>query len=322
MGAIVNLPLAPVATRVAAGKRIVDEAKHDPRIWLMTADVAKSTGVDAFIKEFPDRFVNVGIAEQTMVGMAAGLATCGKIPFVAAFAAMLSLRACEQIRTDLAYPNLNVKVFATHSGLAMGAGGATHQTTEDLAILRSMANMTVVVPCDMYEAEKVISAIIHRPGPAYIRLRRGIDPIVHQEDFDLEIGKSIQLRGGNHITMISCGRLLSECLIAAQILSQRGIQARLIDMHTVKPIDADAVERAARDTEAVFTVEDHNTLGGLGGAVAEVMSEFGNVAPLYRFGLQDVYAGIGPEEGLLDKHGLSAPKIAEKISSIQLRRKL
>jgi len=314
------LPIAPLASRVAAGKRLVEEAKKDPRIWLLTADVARSTGLGAFVDELPNRFINLGIAEQTMVGVAAGLATCGKLPYLSAFAAMLSLRACEQIRSDVAYPNLNVKIFATHSGLALAKGGTTHHATEDMAIMRSMANMTVVVPCDMYEAEKMISALVRIPGPAYIRLRRGNDPLVHEEEFSLEIGKAIQLRDGNHITIISCGRLLAECLIATRILSEYGIQARLLDMHTVKPVDVAAIEKAARETEMVFTVEDHNILGGLGGAVAEVMAELGGVAPLYRFGFRDVYAGIGPEEQLLDKHGLSAEKIANKIKEILLRK--
>jgi transketolase len=312
--------MAPLASRIAAGKRLVEEAKNDSRIWLLTADVARSTGNADFVEEFPNRFINVGIAEQTMVGVAAGLATCGKLPYLAAFAAMLSLRACEQIRTDVAYPNLNVKIFATHSGLALAKGGTTHHATEDLAIMRSFANMTVVVPCDMVEAEKMISALVRVPGPAYIRLRRGNDPLVHEEDFNLEIGKAVQLIEGNHITIISCGRLLAECLIASRILSQRGIRARLLDMHTVKPIDVAAIEKASRETEMVFTVEDHNILGGLGGAVAEVMAELGNVAPLYRFGFRDIYAGIGPEEELLDKHGLSAVKIADKVQEMLLHR--
>jgi len=257
-----------------------------------------------------------------MVGVAAGLATCGKLPYLSAFAAMLSLRACEQIRTDVAYPNLNVKIFATHSGLALAKGGTTHHATEDLAIMRSFANMTVVVPCDMLEAEKMISALVRIPGPAYIRLRRGNDPIVHENDFDLEIGKAIQLTAGHHITIISCGRLLAEGLIATRILAQKGIRARLLDMHTVKPIDVAAIEKASNETDMVFTVEDHNILGGLGGAVAEVMAELGNVAPLYRIGFRDVYAGIGPEEQLLHKHGLSALKIADKIRDILLHRRL
>jgi transketolase len=317
---ISELPVAPLASRVAAGKRLVEEARNDPRIWLLTADVARSTGLGAFVEEFPTRFINVGIAEQTMVGIAAGLATCGKHPYLSAFAAMLSLRACEQIRTDVAYPNLNVKIFATHSGLALAKGGTTHHATEDLAIMRSFANMTVVVPCDMLEAEKMISALVRFPGPAYIRLRRGNDPLVHEGDFNLEIGKAVPLNDGNHITIIGCGRLLAECLIATRILAKKGIHARLLDMHTVKPIDSPAIEKAAHETEMVFTVEDHNILGGLGGAVAEVMAELGNVAPLYRFGFRDVYAGIGPEEELLDKHGLSGIKIATQVQEILLRR--
>jgi transketolase len=316
MDTLLQLPMAQVASRVAAGKRLTEEARNNSSIWLLSADVAKSTGVNSFVDMFPERFVNVGIAEQTMVGIAAGLATCGKMPFLSAFAAILSMRACEQIRTDVAYPNLNVKIIATHGGLALARGGATHQATEDLAMLRSMPNMTVVVPCDVLEAEKVISAAIRRDGPIYIRLRRGPDPLIHMGDIDFEIGRSILLHEGQHATIISCGRLLAECWSAVQFLSQKGLQVRLIDMHTVKPIDAAAIEKAARDTEAIFTVEDHNVLGGLGGAVAEVMAGLGNAAPLYRLGLQDVYAGIGPEEELLDKHGLSARKIASKVEAV------
>jgi transketolase len=205
--------------------------------------------------------------------------------------------------------------------LALAKGGTTHHATEDLAMLRSMPNMTVVVPCDMLEAEKMISEVIQLPGPVYIRLRRGNDPMVYQEDFNLEIGKANQITDGNHITLISCGRLLAECLIATRVLSQKGIHTRLLDMHTVKPIDTNAIEKASRETEMVFTVEDHNILGGLGGAVAEVMAELGNVSPLYRFGFRDVYAGIGPEEQLLDKHGLSALKIADKIQDLLQERR-
>ncbi len=315
-----QLPMAPLASRIAAANRLVIEAKKDPRIWLLSADVGRSTGLGAFLDEFPDRFINVGIAEQTMIGMAAGLATCGKMPFLSAFAAILTMRGCEQIRTDVAYPNLNVKLFSTHSGLALAKGGTTHHATEDLAIIRSMANMTIVVPADMLEAEKMISEVVRLPGPVYIRLRRGNDPMVYQQDFHLEIGKAHQILDGDHITLIGCGRLLAECLIATRILSQKGIHTRLLDMHTVKPIDTDSIEKAARETEMVFTVEDHNIQGGLGGAVAEVMAGLGNVSPLYRFGFRDVYAGIGPEDQLLDKHGLSGPKIAQKIQDLLQQR--
>ena len=310
---IPTLPLADVASRVAAGQALLEAAKDNPDIWVVTADVMHATGVEPFALAFPDRFINVGVAEQTMMGIAAGLASCGKIPFAATFACLVSMRACEQVRTDIAYPNLNVKLYATHSGIALGKGGTTHHATEDIAIMRAIANMTVLVPADVRETQKVILAAIATPGPVYIRLRRGPDPIVYSEDFDYQIGRANVLRQGSDVTLIGCGRTVAECVIAAELLAARGVSARVLDMHTVKPIDVVAIEDAAAHTRLILTVEEHNIMGGLGGAVAEVVAELGSSTPLKRLGLRDIYAGIGPEEQLLDKHGLTGPKIANEV---------
>ena len=248
-----------------------------------------------------------------MMGIAAGLATCGKIPFAVTFAFLASMRACGQVRTDIAYPNLNVKIYTTHSGVALAKGGTTHHATEDIAIMRSFANMTVIVPADVPEIQKAIVAAAAKPGPVYIRLRRGRAPLVYAKDFEYQIGRANLLRQGSDVALIGCGRTVAECVIAAEMLTAQGVSACVLDMHTVKPIDQVAIEDAAMHTRLVVTVEDHNIIGGLGGAVAEVMAELGSSTPLKRLGLRDIYAGIGPEDQLLDKHGLTGPKIAGKV---------
>jgi transketolase len=308
-----ELPMAEQASRVAAGHALVEVAEDNSDVFVLTADVMLSTGTEPFARAFPQRFLNVGVAEQTLVGVAAGLATCGKIPVAATFAFLASMRACEQVRTDVAYPNLNVKIYATHAGVALGKGGTTHHATEDIAIMRGLANMTILVPADVPEIRRAIPAAIHRPGPVYIRLRRGLDPIVHLDEFEYEIGKARLLRQGRHVTLVGCGRMVAECLIAAESLAAKGIEARVLNMHTIKPLDREAMREACCDTELITTVEDHNIVGGLGSAVAEAMAEMGTSTRLQRLGFADRYAGIGPEDDLLDKHGLSGPKIAQSV---------
>ncbi len=309
----VTLPMADVASREAAGQALLEVAGENPAVWALTSDVLQSTGLVPFSQTFPDRFINVGIAEQTMMGIAAGLATCGKIPFAATFAFLASMRACEQVRTDIAYPNLNVKIYATHSGVALATGGTTHHATEDLAIMRSFANMTVVVPADNYAIRGAIRAAVDTPGPFYIRLRRGPAPIVYSEDWEYRLGKASVLCDGSDLTLIGCGRTVAECLVAARMLAGEGVSARVIDMHTVKPIDAEAIEDAVAHTRRLVTVEDHNIIGGLGSAVSEVVAGLGASTPLTRLGIRDTYAGIGPELGLMAKHGITAPKIADQV---------
>jgi transketolase len=295
------------------GQTLVEIGRQNPAIWVITADVMHSTKIEAFALAFCDRFVNVGVAEQTMVGVAAGLATCGKVPFVAAFAAMLTMRACEQIRTDVAYPGLSVKLLSTHSGFSLGPGGTTHHATEDIAIMRSIAHMTILVPCDSFAAAAAVKAAAEWPGPVYVRLRRGADPVVYSSEPAFEIGKAIELRQGSDVTLIGCGRTVIECLRAADQLAEHAIEARVFDMHTVKPIDRAAIEHAAAHTNAIFTVEEHNCIGGLGGAVAEVLSDMGHAVPLRRIGLPDIFASIGPQNDLLDKYGLTSEGISNAV---------
>ena len=318
--AIPVLPMATEKSRDTAGQALVEAARDNPDIWVLTADLMAATGIEAFARTFPDRFINVGVAEQAMMGIAAGLAACGKIPVAATFAFLASMRALDQVRSDIAYPNLNVKLYVTHSGLSLGTGGTTHHSTEDIAIMRAIANMTVLVPADAREVRKSMAAALAKPGPVYIRLRRGIDPVVYAEDFDYVIGRANLLREGNDVTLIGCGRTVAECLVAGEMLAAKGLGARVLDMHTIKPIDARAIEDACGHTRMVWTVEDHSIIGGLGGAVAEMMAELGSSTPLRRPGLRDIYAGIGPEDGLLEKHGLTGPRIAaEVLRGLELR---
>jgi transketolase len=299
-----------------AGKTLVEIGEENSKIWVITADVMHSTKMEAFALAYRDRFINVGVAEQTMVGVAAGLATCGKIPFVAAFAAMLTMRACEQIRTDVAYPRLNVKLLSTHSGFALGPGGTTHQATEDIGIMRSIANMTVLVPCDAFETVAAVTAAVGRPGPVYVRLGRGRDPLVYSAEPRYEIGKANVLRQGGDVTLIGCGRTVHECIVAADLLAKDHIEAMVMDMHTVKPIDRSAIEDAATRSRVVFTVEEHSCIGGLGSAVAEVLAELGHSAPLKRIGLPDIFASIGPQGALFDKYGIGSRGIYETVLAV------
>ena len=316
-----KLPVDDMTASEAACQVLCDAAERDSSLWVLTGDVMRTTQTKPFATAFPDRFLNVGIAEQSMVGIAAGLATCGKVPVVTAFAAMLSMRACEQIRTDLAYANLNVKILASAAGLAAGYAGPTHHAIEDIAILRAMANMTVLVPCDARETREAVGAALGRPGPVYIRIGgRGKDSTVYAETLDFQIGRAVVVRDGTDVTLIGCGRTVAECVVAAALLREEGIEARVLDMHTVKPIDVMAIEKAASQTRMVFTVEDHNLVGGLGGAVAEAMAELGSSTPLKRLGIPDTYAAIGSQDALLDKYGLTGPRIAHTaMGSLRLR---
>ncbi|MGC8879376.1 MAG: transketolase family protein [Anaerolineae bacterium] len=308
-----TLQMAEMANRVAAAQAVIKAAQDNPNIWVLTADVASSVGLAPFGQMYPERFLNVGIAEQSLMGIAAGLATCGKIPFAATYAFLASMRACEQVRTDIAYPCLNVKIFATHAGVALGQGGTTHHATEDMAIMRSFANMTILVPADVLETRKAVEAAIAHQGPVYLRLGRNPSPIVYTGDLDFRLGKANLVRAGSDVTLIGCGRMVAECWVAAELLAAQGASARVLDMHTVKPIDVEAVEDAGAHTRLIVTVEDHNIIGGLGSAVAEVLAEAGLPTRLVRLGFRDTYAGIGPEPGLLEKHGLTGPKIFAEV---------
>lgn len=296
--------------REAYGKHITKLGGINKNIILLEGDLADSTQSEHFQKAFPDRYFQIGIAEQNMVGIAAGLALEGKIPIVNSFAAFIAMRACEQVRTDVAYPNLNVKFVVSHAGLSAGSAGPTHHTVEDIAIMRAIPNMTVLVPGDLKETEQVIDAALEHNGPVYVR-NSAIDvEDVYSLDNHFSIGKATQLRDGNDATIITTGTLMYEGVNAADILKDdHGINVRVLQMASIKPIDVDAVKLAAKETGKIITVEEHNIIGGLGGAVSEVIAEYGS-GKVKRLGINDVFYDIvGSPDYLLDKADLTAKKI-------------
>ena len=304
------------ATREMYGKVLAEIGRANPAIVVLTADMMRSNKTGDFAGVIPERFFNFGIAEQNMMAAAAGLAISGKIPYVSTFAAFASMRCCEQLRTIIAYPRLKVRIVSSHAGLSMGNGGTTHHSTEDLAICRAMANMTVIVPADANECAKAVYASIDYPEPIYMRLGRGAEPIVYKKDYDFSIGKAVTVREGGDVTVIACGILVMAAIKAARKLEAEGIDVRIIDMHTIKPLDAEAVLSAARETGAVITAEEHTIIGGLGGAVSEVLAESGIPARFARIGLPDIYSTIGAPDDLYARYGLDADGIYRKIREI------
>lgn len=294
------------------GRALVSIGERVPEVVLLGADAIGSTRGALFAKQFPERTFNFGIAEQEMVAAAAGFATCGKIPIATAYAFLLSMRACEQVRTDICYPNLNVKLMATHAGISMATGGTTHHATEDLAIMRSFANLTIIVPADALETVKAVEVAVEHSGPVYLRMGRGEIPNVHSRDYEFVIGRSICMRAGGDVSVIACGTMVAEAIAAADSLEKEGIDARVINMHTIKPLDEEAVIAAALETGAIVTAEEHNIVGGLGEAVAGVASEHAP-APVIRVGVRDCYCGIGPEDGLRKKLGLTSESIVSAV---------
>ncbi len=300
------------------GKTLIELAKKDPNIVVISADLAKSTKVADFAQAFPERFFNFGIAEQNMFSVAAGLALCGKMVFASTLAPFASMRAAEQLRTDIAYTNLNVRIVATHSGLSFGQAGTTHHCTEDIAITRSMANLTVVVPADSIETSKVIEASVKHQGPIYMRLGRGFEPVAYDdEDYEYEIGKAVTMNDGTDITVIACGVAVQAACEAAEEADEEGVSVRVINMHTLKPIDRDAIVSACTETKHIITVEEHNIVGGLGGAVAEVMAETGAGIKLTRLGLPDCYAVVGYPEDLYTRYKIDTDGILDAILEVK-----
>ena len=288
-----------------------------PEIVALTADLASSTKIGRFGKKYPQRFINVGIAENTMFGMAAGLALAGFKPVVSTFAAFASLRCAEQVRTDICYQNLGVKIIATHAGISFGQAGSTHHCTEDIAVMRSFANMTVIVPSDGMETGNAVAAAIEWPGPVYIRIGRGFEPPVNKTpDYGYEIGKAITMCEGKDVTIIACGVGVLQAVRAAEILERQGLSARVINMHTIKPIDRDAIIQAVKDTRRIITVEDHNIMGGLGSAVAEVIVESGKACAFKKLGVPDCYAIVGYPEDLYHFYKFDADGIVETVSEL------
>jgi len=303
------------ATKEIYGKVLVEMGRQYDNIVVMSADLVRSNNIKKFEDEFPDRTINVGIAEQNLFGIAAGLALEGKMPFASTMATFASMRACEQIRTDIAYGNLNVRIIATNSGLTCG-GGPTHAGQEDIAILRAMPNMTVISPGDPNQIGKVIKASIDHKGPIYIRIGRSGEPIIYQEDYRYEIGKSITVKEGRDITLIACGVMVSFSLFAAQMLQKDGISARVIDMHTIKPIDREAIVKSAGDTGVIVTVEDHNITGGLGSAVAEVIADNRLCCGFKRIGIPDIYCAVGGPDELYAKYGMDVKGICSAVKGL------
>ncbi|HPI93290.1 MAG TPA: transketolase C-terminal domain-containing protein [Deltaproteobacteria bacterium] len=288
-----------------------------PDIVALTADLATSTKIGRFGKKYPERFINVGIAENSMFGMAAGLALAGLRPVVSTFAAFTSLRSAEQVRTDICYQNLNVKIISTHAGISFGQAGSTHHCTEDLAVMRSFANMTVIVPADGLETGNAVAAAMEWPGPVYIRVGRGFEPPVNKtQDYGYAIGKAITMHDGKDVTIIACGVGVLQAVRAAEVLGKQGLSARVINMHTIKPIDRDAIMQAVRETRRIITVEDHSTMGGLGSAVAEVIVEGGKACAFRKLGVPDCYAIVGYPEDLYHHYGFDADGIVATVGEL------
>ena len=301
-----------MATREAYGKALKDLASTNEKIVVLDADLSKSTKTADFKSVAPERFFNMGIAEGNMMGVAAGLSTCGKIPFVSTFAMFAAGRAFEQIRNSICYPKLNVKVCATHAGLTVGEDGASHQAIEDISLMRSIPNMTVINPADAIETDAVIKAIAEMEGPCYVRLGRlAVNNVNDAATYKFELGKGITLKEGNDVTLVATGIMVEAALEAAEMLAKEGINARVINIHTIKPIDKEILVNAAKETGAIVTAEEHNVIGGLGSAVAEVLTEECPV-PVLKVGVQDTFGESGKPNELLEAYGLTANNIVEK----------
>jgi len=304
-----------IATRDAYGSALMDLGHENKDIVVLDADLSGSTKTGIFAKEFPDRFFNVGIAEQNLMGTAAGLAAVGKIPFTSTFAVFATGRAYEIIRNSICYPNLNVKIAATHAGLTVGEDGATHQALEDLSLMRSLPNMTVLNPADAEETKQAIKASAEHIGPVYIRLGRSGVPTLFDEDYKFEIGKGVELVDGTDITIIATGIMVGEALKAANELNKEGISARIINISTIKPIDKDIIIKAAKETKGIITAEEHNIIGGLGSAVAEVVVE-NAPTKMKRIGTMDVFGESGTGTELLRKYNLTCETIVKEAKDL------
>jgi transketolase len=308
-----------LATREAFGRTLVELGREDDRIWAVDADLSKSTYTSLFAQAFPDRFVSCGIAEANMIGVAAGLAACGKIPFAASFSSFIITKGFEQLRTSVAYPNFNVKAVGTHSGIATGEDGPSQMSIEDLSLACSLPGFVVVNPADEVAANALIRAVARHMGPVFVRAGRPKAPIVYKPEQRFEIGKAIEVASGSGVAIISNGLTLSEALLAAGILESEGVSVRVIDMHTVKPLDREAIERAARETGAIVVAEEHLVDAGLGVRVAQVVAET-CPCPMEFVGLTG-YAESGSPDALLDKYGLRASNVAAAARKVLQRKR-
>lgn len=301
-----------IATRESFGKALVELGKENKDVVVLTADLAGATKTSLFEKEFPDRFINVGIAEQNLIGISAGLATTGKIPFASTFAMFAAGRAYDQIRNSVAYPKLNVKICGTHAGVTVGKDGATHQMLEDLSLMRSIPNMTVLCPSDDTQTKWAIKEMAKFDGPVYIRLARVATPVIYDENQKFEIGKMVQIGDGTDATIFATGVEVAETLKAKEELEKENINIRVVDVHTIKPIDREMIVKCAKETKKIITIEDHSIIGGLGTAICEVLSEE-YPTKVIRMGMNDKFGKSGKAEQLLKYFKLDSQAIIEKV---------
>ena len=304
-----------IATRDGFGEEIVALGKENRNILIVDADIGKSCKTGAFRKELPEQYLNVGIAEQNCAGVAAGLATCGKIPFVVTYAAFGSMRMVEMIRQEICYPHLNVKIACSHGGVTPANDGASHQAIEDMGILRTIPNMTVIMPADYYSARKLVRAAAEFDGPVYLRFTRDAVPVIYDEGDSFVIGKAKQLRQGKDVAIIANGDTVRLALQAAEALAAQGIEARVLDMHTIKPLDTEAVMDCIENIGRIVTVEDHNILNGLGSAVCELAAEAGK-GKVKRLGIQDQFGMSAPYERLLAMNGVTVENIVDSAKAL------
>jgi len=303
------------ATREAYGEALAELGAEDPRIVVLDADLSKSTMTMQFAKRFPDRFFNVGIAEANMVGIAAGMASCGKIPFVSSFACFLMCKAFDQLRLGVAYSNLNVKVVVTHGGISIGEDGVSQMSVEDVALACALPGFTVVVPADEEETRMAVRAAARHNGPVFIRTGRPKAPVVYEAGCDLTLGRAKVVRRGNDLTILANGLLVAEAIAAAEALAARGVHARVLDVHTVKPLDEQTITKAAQETGRVVVAEEHLLYGGLGSAVAMCLARTRPV-PMRFVGLNDTYAESGKPADLMRKYGLTADRIVQAAEEL------
>lgn len=304
-----------IATRESYGNALAELGAEYENLVVLDADLAAATKTGIFKKAFPDRHIDCGIAECNMMGIAAGLATTGKIPFASSFAMFAAGRAFEQVRNSIGYPKLNVKIGATHAGISVGEDGATHQCNEDIALMRTIPGMVVINPADDVEAKAAVRAAIEHEGPVYLRFGRLAVPVINDTpDYKFELGKGVVIREGKDVTIIATGLPVSECLAAADKLAADGIDAKVINIHTIKPLDEDLVVKAAKETGKVVTVEEHSVIGGLGSAVCDVLSEK-CPTQVMKIGINDTFGESGPAVELIKKYGLDADSIYEKVKA-------
>jgi len=304
--------------RDAYGEALVELGGKYDKLVVLDADLSKSTKTILFAKKYPERFFEMGIAEANMISSAAGLASCGKIVFASTFAVFATGRVYDQIRMDVAYSKANVKIFATHGGISVGKDGASHQMTEDLALMRVLPNMTVLAPSDAAQTKKIVELMAETPGPMYARVGRANAPVVYtKEDLKhVELGKGMMIKDGSDVSIIACGTMVDQAMDAWEQLTKQGISTRVVDIHTIKPIDIDLILKCARDTKGIITAEEHSVIGGLGGAVGEILAEQGSRVRLKRIGVNDTFCESGEPDELFKKYGLSAEHLVQAAKKI------